>query len=139
MTAKERNTEQRFPRQVWFIDSEEKKHLGILLESGDVICCCCGGIQEASERGQTWQIIEECGEWKGMTQSEKTIRVFLWDGLIDEVQSSEEGDSVCVEVYNCDSDYYDREKYEKQINDPAMHCIPFYSAARELLYEDEEC
>ncbi len=125
-------------------DDPQKEHLGILLENGDVVCACCGGIQEADDRGETWEIVAENDEWQEMgitsekpATADKTIRVFLWDGLIDMVQSSEEKDHTSVEIYNCDPDHDDKEKYEEIIKDPNMHDLCYSSCAHECAYDDE--
>lgn len=46
--------------QIMFKDLDgETVHGGILLDNGDVICGCCGGIFEANEKGETWELIKE--------------------------------------------------------------------------------
>ena len=42
---------------------------GILLEDGCVLCACCGGIFEADERGETWEIVEEYEDWVDFTET----------------------------------------------------------------------
>lgn len=52
------------PKQIMFKDLDgEDKHGGILLDNGDVICGCCGGIFEADEKGETWELIKEYSDW----------------------------------------------------------------------------
>ena len=53
-------------KQVIFIDTEDTphiKHSGILLDTGDLICGECGGLFEASERGETWEIVKIFDSW----------------------------------------------------------------------------
>lgn len=51
-------------KQVKFKDLENNEiHGGILLDNGDVVCGECGGIQEAADRGSTWDIIKEFPTW----------------------------------------------------------------------------
>ena len=53
-------------KQILFRDITETPHswhAGILTDNGDVICGCCGGIFEASEKGETWELIKEYKEW----------------------------------------------------------------------------
>ena len=38
-------------------------HGAILLDNGDAICGCCGGLLEADEEGETWDIIEKYPDW----------------------------------------------------------------------------
>ena len=121
-------------KQVMFVDLEnDQKHLGILLENGDVLCCCCGGIQEAEDRGVTWELVSEYQEWKPMSiNSEKTIRVFLWDGLIDDVRSSDPEDQIKVELFNADSDYDSKEKYKEFFEDNDFHSVEWVSRTKEM-------
>lgn len=59
-------------KQIKFVDYMEpgKKeiHGGILLDNGDCICGCCGGIFEADERGETWDIVEVYDAWMNLDE-----------------------------------------------------------------------
>lgn len=48
-------------KQIVFIDKDEpcKKHFGIMIDNGDVVCGCCGGLFEASEKGKEWDLVKE--------------------------------------------------------------------------------
>ena len=49
-------------KQIMFLDMEDEpymKHGGIMLDNGDVVCGCCGGIFEAADRGETWELLKE--------------------------------------------------------------------------------
>lgn len=51
-------------KQVVFKDFENGATCGgIMLENGDVICGCCGGLLEADERGDTWDIVKFYDTW----------------------------------------------------------------------------
>lgn len=57
------------PKQIMFKDLDgEDKHSGILLDNGDVICGCCGGIFEADEKGETWELIKEYSDWLNLDE-----------------------------------------------------------------------
>jgi len=43
-------------------------HGAILLDNGDAICGCCGGLLEASERGETWELVTEYDYWVNISQ-----------------------------------------------------------------------
>lgn len=46
-------------KQIKFKDLENDTiHGGIMLDNGDAICGCCGGLFEADERGETWELIQ---------------------------------------------------------------------------------
>lgn len=36
---------------------------GIMLDNGDVICGCCGGIFSRNEKGKTWELVEDYGDY----------------------------------------------------------------------------
>ena len=59
-------------KQIKFVDhmGPDKKeiHGGILLDNGDCICGCCGGIFEADERGETWDIVEVYDTWMNLDE-----------------------------------------------------------------------
>ncbi len=58
------------PKQIKFKDiGDEAIYGGILFEDGCVLCACCGGIYEAGERGETWEIIEEYENWIDFTDA----------------------------------------------------------------------
>lgn len=49
-------------KQIILLDKEDapfQKHAGIMLDNGDVVCACCGGLLEASEQGETWELVKE--------------------------------------------------------------------------------
>ena len=51
-------------KQVIFKDIENNViHGGILLDSGDIICGCCGGLLEADEENETWELIDTYDDW----------------------------------------------------------------------------
>ena len=55
--------------QIMFKDLDgETVHGGILLDNGDVICGCCGGIFEANEKGETWELIKEYSDWLNLDE-----------------------------------------------------------------------
>lgn len=56
-------------KQIKFKDIENDAICGgILLDDGNVVCGCCGGIFEASEQGETWQMIREYSNWINLTE-----------------------------------------------------------------------
>ena len=55
-------------KQVHFVDLENDcTHAGILLDSGDVICGCCGGLFEADDRGEQWDVLNVLDDWQDLT------------------------------------------------------------------------
>ena len=56
-------------KQVKFKELDNDNELGgIMLENGDVICGCCGSIFPADEKGETWELIEDHGDfWVDLT------------------------------------------------------------------------
>ena len=57
-------------KQVAFKDLENNViHGGIMLDNGDIICGCCGGIQEASDKGATWELIDEYDSWENLDEA----------------------------------------------------------------------
>ena len=53
-------------KQIMFLDMKDKsrmKYGGIMLDNGDVVCGCCGGVFEAADRGETWELLKEFGFW----------------------------------------------------------------------------
>lgn len=40
----------------------------IQIDNGDCICGCCGGIFEADERGETWDIVEMYDAWMNLDE-----------------------------------------------------------------------
>lgn len=52
------------PKQIKFYDIENDcLQAGILLDNGDCICACCGGVFEASDMGEQWEILFVFEEW----------------------------------------------------------------------------
>jgi hypothetical protein len=71
-------------KQIMFLDMEDEPHMkhgGIMLDNGDVVCGCCGGIFEAAERGETWELLKEFDCWVNI---EKEI---CGDDWVDEKNS----------------------------------------------------
>lgn len=53
-------------KQIMFLDMEDEPHMkhgGIMLDNGDVVCGCCGGIFEAAERGETWELLKDFDDY----------------------------------------------------------------------------
>ena len=71
-------------KQVEFKDfAEDIICTGILLDDGNVVCACCGGMMEADERGETWEIVKEYENWvnfhpdlKVLLQTEEILRKY---------------------------------------------------------------
>lgn len=53
-----------------------------------------------------------------------TLRVFLWDGLVDDVKSSDPNQKINIEIFNCDPEHDDREKYNKEYCS-GLESVPF--------------
>ena len=64
-----------------------------------------------------------------------TLRVFLWNGLVDNVKSSDPNLKINIEIYNCDEDHDDREKYDK-IYSSGLESVPFSLLSDECEYDD---
>lgn len=59
-------------KQCKFYDIEnDMYHGGILLDSGDVICGCCGGIQEKDDEGITWKLEKVYDDWINLSEAIK--------------------------------------------------------------------
>ena len=55
-------------KQVKFLDLENNAEMGgIELDSGDIICCCCGGLFEKSEEGILWKKLNEYRIWADLS------------------------------------------------------------------------
>ena len=90
-------------KQVKFKELETNDiHGGILLDNGDLICGCCGGIFEADEKGETWELLKEYDNW-----------VSLDDEIIGDDWEDEE-DIITVKHVNIENDIQnalDKHKY----------------------------
>ena len=73
---------------------------------------------------------------KGKTH---TLRVFIRNGCLEEIQSSVKNDPINVEVYDyCDDNDQDEEKYEEIMDDEEMYPLEYYSGEDELCADDDE-
>ena len=51
-------------KQILFKDIENNTvHAGIRLDDGNVVCGCCGGLFEADEENETWELLKEYQNW----------------------------------------------------------------------------
>ena len=64
------------------------------------------------------------------------LRIFLWNGLVDNVKSSDPNLKINVEIFNCDEDHDDQEKYEKMYHAKGLKSIPFSLRSDECVYSD---
>lgn len=70
--------------QIIFKDLENDDiHGGILLDDGDVICGCCGGLFEADEKGETWDLIEKFDNWIDLDET-------ICGDVLDEYEDDDE-------------------------------------------------
>lgn len=51
-------------KQIMFEDlAEKRRHGGIMLDNGDVICGCCGGLFKADECGKSWRMLKDFADF----------------------------------------------------------------------------